>query len=75
MINTIDQTKFEDYIAGQTDLKMKMVLTSFITGLDPKLGYIVRSNRPRSIKDAYDVCLNEISMQQSSEYRLQINSS
>lgn len=66
LLNSIDQLKSQDYIAGQTDMNIMIVLKSFIAGLDPKLGYIVRANKPSTIKDAYDTCLNEISMQQSS---------
>lgn len=65
LLNSIDPGKPEEFRAGQTEVYLSIVLKSFIAGLDLKLGYIVRANKPENIKDAYDVCLNEMSMLQS----------
>lgn len=73
LLNSIDSSKTAEFISGQTEIYIMIALKSFIAGLDQKLGYIVRANRPTTIKDAYDICLNEISMQQSSNDRSRLS--
>lgn len=65
LFNSVDPEKSSEYKLGQTEVYLSIVLKSFIAGLDSNLGYIVRSNNPANIKEAYDICLNEISMQSS----------
>lgn len=69
LLNSIDHDKSNEYKLGQTEVYLNIVLKSFIAGLDSNLGYIIRANKPTNIKEAYDICLNEISMQNSSRDR------
>lgn len=69
LINSIDSTQSADYKKGQLEIYLGIVLKSFIAGLNHELGYIVRSNKPKDVKEAYDVALNELSMQNAARDR------
>ena len=74
LINSIDTTQRINFKKGQMEVYLSIILKSFIAGLNHEQGYIVRSNKPKDVKEAYDVALNEISMQNSARDRSRLAS-
>lgn len=69
LLNTVDKSQGVDVAKGQYIVHTNNVLSSFISGLNPSLGYIVRVNKPKNLKEAYDICQNEIARQHASNER------